>query len=215
VTLELTPLISTYGVWLVAVFIALESIGLPLPAEAALIAAAFFAARTHELNIWILIAAGVPAAIVGDILGFWIGKLFGYQLLVRYGNQLGLTEGRIKVGQWLFVQYGGIFVFTARFLPFLRNMAAVLAGTHCMAQRNFYLASGMAAVTWVMGYGLAAYSYGEAFTNLASPAAISLGVAGLFIMLWVPMLIVRYEKRLCARLPSPQALAAPLMRISE
>jgi membrane protein DedA with SNARE-associated domain len=73
----------------------------------------------------------------------------------------------------------------------------------------------MAAVTWVMGYGLAAYSFGEAFTNLASPAAISLGVAALFIMLWLPMLIVRYEKRLCARLPSSQALAAPLMRISE
>jgi membrane protein DedA with SNARE-associated domain len=213
VTLELTQFISIYGVWLVAGFIALESIGIPLPAEATLIAAAFFAARTHELNIWILIAAGISAAIVGNIFGFWIGRKFGYQLMTRYGSRLGLTAERIRIGQWLFVQYGGPFVFTARFLPFLRNMAAVLAGTNCMAQHNFYFASGMAAVSWVMGYGLAAYSFGEAFTNLASPAAVSLGVAAVFIMLWVPTLIVRYEKRLMAKtdcgLPGSPPLLPP------
>jgi membrane protein DedA with SNARE-associated domain len=195
---EMDQMISSYSVWLVAVFIALESIGLPLPAEAALIAAAFFAAR-HGLDIWPLITAGIVAAILGEIVGFWIGKRFGHQLLKRHGARLGLTEARIRIGQRLFVRYGGAFVFMARFLPFLRNMAAVLAGTNSMAQHSFYFASGTAAAIWIMCYGLAAYSFGEAFANLASPVAVLLGLAATFIVLTVPVLIVQYEKRLLAR----------------
>jgi membrane protein DedA with SNARE-associated domain len=195
----LAQIVSTYGVWLVAAFIALESVGVPLPAEAALIAAGFFAARTHGLNIWFLIAAGIFAAVLGDIVGFWIGRKFGYQLLSRYGTRFGLTEGRLRIGQWLFVRYGGRFVFIARFLPFLRNMAAVLAGTNSMAQHNFYFASATAAAAWIICYGLAAYSFGETFTDLASPAAVFLGLAGASIALGVPALILRYEKVLLAK----------------
>jgi membrane protein DedA with SNARE-associated domain len=195
----LTEFISIYGVWVVAAFIALESVGIPLPAEAALMAAAFFAARTHGLSIWSLIAAGILAAIVGELVGFWIGRRYGRQLLKRYGARLGFTEGRIRIGQWLFVRYGSRFVFIARFLPFLRNMAAVLAGTNAMAQHNFYLASATAAAAWIVGYGLAAYSFGEAFINLASPAAVALGVAAASIVLAVPALILRYEKHLLAK----------------
>jgi membrane protein DedA with SNARE-associated domain len=92
-------------------------------------------------------------------------------------------------------------------LPFLRNIAAVLAGTNCMPQHNFYFASGTAAVAWVMSYGLAAYSFGETFTNMASPAAVFLSLAAVLIILAVPALMVRYEKRLLAKtargLPSP------------
>ena len=198
-TQRLVQFISIYGIWLVAAFIALESVGVPLPAEAALIGAGFFAARTHVLNIWFLIAAGTVAAILGDIVGFWIGRRFGYQLLDRYGPRLGLTEGRIGIAQWLFVRYGGRFVFIARFLPFLRNMAAVLAGTNSMAQQNFYFASGLAAVAWVMGYGLAAYSLGESFM-ISSPATVFLGLTAISIILGVPALILRHEKRLLAKM---------------
>jgi membrane protein DedA with SNARE-associated domain len=109
-----------------------------------------------------------------------------------------LTEGRIRIGQWLFVRYGGRFVFIARFLPFLRNMAAVLAGTNRMAQPVFYFASGTAAVAWVMCYTLAAYAFGEAFSDLASPAAIALGLAAILIVVAVPALVLRYEERLLA-----------------
>jgi membrane protein DedA with SNARE-associated domain len=188
-----------YGVWLVAAFIALESIGFPLPAEASLMAAAFFAARTHTIDLWTLIAAGVPAAIAGDITGFWLGRKFGHQLLSEYGPRVGLTRERIKIGQWLFRQHGGPFVFAARFLPFLRNMAAALAGASRMAQRSFYFASGTAAACWVTVYALAAYWLGEAFTERASSTAVSLGVVASLVILGLPTLIVRYEKRLLAK----------------
>ncbi|HEY7664046.1 MAG TPA: DedA family protein [Xanthobacteraceae bacterium] len=195
----MTEFISVYGIWVVAAFIALESVGIPLPAEAALMAAAFFAARTHDLSIWSLISIGILAAILGELVGFWVGRRFGRQLLNRYGARFGFTEGRIRIGQWLFVRYGSRFVFIARFLPFLRNMAAVLAGTNAMAQHNFYFASATAASAWIVGYGLAAYSFGEAFIHLASPAAVGLALAAASIVLAVPMVILRYEKHLLAR----------------
>jgi membrane protein DedA with SNARE-associated domain len=191
--------VSIYGVWFVAGLIALESVGFPVPAEAALIAAAFFGARTQELDIYFLISAGILAAIVGEFAGFWIGKMFGRRVLVRYGTHFGLTEERLKLAQWLFVKYGLRFVFIARFLPFLRNMAAVVAGTNCMPQHHFYFASSAAAVAWVTCYGLGAYSFGEAFAQFASWAAFSLGFAALLIVMAVPLLILRYEKRVLAK----------------
>jgi membrane protein DedA with SNARE-associated domain len=191
-------LVSAHSVWLVALFIGLESIGIPLPAEAALIAAAFFAAK-HGLDIWPLVTAGVLAAIAGEIVGFWIGRTFGHQLLHRHGPRFGLTAGRIRIGQWLFVRYGGRFVFAARFLPFLRNMAAVLAGTNAMVQHSFYFASATAAAAWVFCYGLGAYSLGHAFATLASPATIGLGVAAAVIILAIPAVVLQYEERLLAK----------------
>src|SRR5262249_2398232 len=104
---EMAEFVSIYGIWVVAAFIALESVGIPVPAEAVLIAAAFFAARNHGLDIWALIGTAIVAAIIGEIVGFWIGRRFGHQLLTRYGTRLGMTEGRIRIGQWLFVHYGG------------------------------------------------------------------------------------------------------------
>jgi membrane protein DedA with SNARE-associated domain len=192
----LIEFVSAYGICLVAAFIALESIGIPLPAEAALMAAAFFAARTRQLDIGLLIGAGIVAAVVGEVIGFWLGKRFGRHALTRYGARLGLSERRLQIGQRVFVRYGGRFVFIARFLPVLRNVAAVLAGANNMPQRNFYLASGAAAAAWVAFYGCAAYSLGEAFTRLASLGASVLAVVALLIILAVPVLILRFEKSL-------------------
>ena len=67
-------LITTYGYWALAAIIALESMAVPLPGETALIVAALIAATTDVLNIWIVIAVAAFGAIVGDIIGFWIGR---------------------------------------------------------------------------------------------------------------------------------------------
>jgi membrane protein DedA with SNARE-associated domain len=192
-------LFATYGVWLVASFIALESMGAPLPAEAAMMAAGFFAARTHDLDIRLLILVGSLAAICGNALGFWIGRRYGYHLLARYGHRVGLTEARLRIGQWLFVRYGGRFVFVARFLPFLRNMAATLAGANAMPQALFHVASGTAAIAWAVVYSLASYALGEAFADLASSAAIGLSIVAIAIIVAIPSLILRYEERLLAK----------------
>src|SRR5262249_61966188 len=65
-----------------------------------------------------VLCAGILAAILGEVVGFWIGRRFGHQLLMRYGARLGFTEGRIRIGQWLFVRYRGRVGFIGVFLPF-------------------------------------------------------------------------------------------------
>jgi hypothetical protein len=94
-----TTLIMKYGSFAVAGVVCLESMGLPLPGEAILIAAAIYAGKTGDLNIIEVIAAAAAGAIVGDNIGYWIGREIGFRLLVRYGGYVGLTEPRIKVGQ--------------------------------------------------------------------------------------------------------------------
>jgi membrane protein DedA with SNARE-associated domain len=200
--------IAAHGVWLVAAAIALETIGAPLPAEAMLIAAAVFAASTHEIDIRLLVGASVLATILGNVAGFWIGRRFGHDLLRRRGGRIGLTEDRLKIGQWLFLRYGGLFVFVARFLPFLRNMAAILAGANYMPQHRFYAASTLAALAWVLLYALGGYAFGEAFRTSSSPAVIVSGIVAVVIIVAIPTLIVRYEKRLLARAEADLPLAA-------
>jgi membrane protein DedA with SNARE-associated domain len=195
----LTEFVAAHGVWLVAAFIALESAGAPFPAEAALIAAAVFAANTHAIGIGTLIVAGVLAAVVGNVAGFWLGRRYGHRLLTTYGSRVGLTAPRIKIGQWLFLRYGSVFVFVARFLPFVRNMAAILAGANAMAQQKFYIASTLAALAWVLAYSTAGYAFGAAFSSAASPVAIAVALVAVGVIVGLPLLIVRSEKRLLAR----------------
>ena len=91
-------LLTKYGSFAVAGVVCLESMGLPLPGEAILIAAAIYAGKTGGLNIAEVIAAASAGAIVGDNIGYWIGREIGFPVLVRYGRYVGLTEPRIKVG---------------------------------------------------------------------------------------------------------------------
>ena len=96
---HLHSLISVYGSWLVAAIIALECVGLPLPGETILIAAALYAGSTHELSIWSVFVAGVLGGVIGNFVAFWVGREFGYRLLLRYGRYVHLSESRIKIGQ--------------------------------------------------------------------------------------------------------------------
>ena len=77
-----TSLITKFGYLAVAAIVGLESVGLPLPGEATLIAAAVYAGTTQRLNIWLVITCASLGAIVGDNLGFWIGRELGFRLLV-------------------------------------------------------------------------------------------------------------------------------------
>ena len=104
-------LIHEYGLVAVAAIIGLECLGLPVPGETALLGAAIYAGTKHDFNINAVIAAAAVAAITGRTIGYVIGHKFGSWLLLRYGRYLGLTTGRIKLGQYLFLRYGGKIVF--------------------------------------------------------------------------------------------------------
>src|ERR1700722_13247404 len=95
-------LIHEYGLLTVAAIVGLECVGVPMPGETALLAAAMYAGTKHDLNIVSVILTAAAAAIVGRMIGYAIGRGFGYRLLLRYGYYVRMTEARIKLGQYLF-----------------------------------------------------------------------------------------------------------------
>ena len=105
----------------------MECVCVPVPGETILVGAAVYAGKTHNLNIWSIVCVAVAAGIAGNIVAFWIGRKFGYGMLIRYGSYLRLRESRLRIGQYLFLHYGGKVIFFARFLPLLRSIAGVLA----------------------------------------------------------------------------------------
>ena len=136
-TSDLMHLLATYGYWAVLVFVAIESTGIPFPGETMLLVAAIYAGTTHQLSLPLVIAAAATGAILGDNLGFWIGREGGYRLLRRYGRSIRLEERRLKLGQYLFMRHGGKVVFFGRFVAVLRAWAAFLAGTNRMRWPRF------------------------------------------------------------------------------
>src|SRR5579863_8734771 len=98
---DLTHLLTTYGYFAVLVFVAIESIGIPFPGETMLLFAAIYAGTTHHIMILFVIIAAACGAILGDNIGFWIGREGGYRLLRRYGRYIRLNERKIKLGQYL------------------------------------------------------------------------------------------------------------------
>jgi membrane protein DedA with SNARE-associated domain len=203
-------LLMKYGSFAVAGVVCLESMGLPLPGEAILIAAAIYAGKTGGLNIAEVIAAASAGAIVGDNIGYWIGREIGFPVLVRYGRYIGLTEPRIKVGQYLFMQHGGKIVFFGRFVALLRVLAALLAGVNRMPWPRFFLANAAGAILWATLFGLGAYMLGENVEHLTRPAAIALGLTGLALLIAWALFLRAHEEELQAE--AERALPGPLTR---
>src|SRR5256714_7927508 len=104
-----------------------------------LLIAAIYAGRTHQLSIVLVIVAAASGAIIGDNIGFFVGREGGYRVLRRYGRYIGFNERRLKVGIYMFRRHGGKVVFFARFVAVLRAWAAFLAGGHRMKWSSFFL----------------------------------------------------------------------------
>ncbi|WP_020176402.1 DedA family protein [Methyloferula stellata] len=173
------PLIAQHGYWVVFLVIMLESAGVPLPGESALVLAAVYAGATGQLDITYVIATAIAAATIGDNCGFWIGRIYGVQLLERYGRYVNLTESRLRVGRYLFERHGAKIVFFGRFVAVLRVFAAVLAGVNKYGWKPFLFFNAAGAVTWATLMGLGGYVFGESINRVSG----ALGIAALVIAL--------------------------------
>jgi membrane protein DedA with SNARE-associated domain len=92
---SLIRLIQVYGPWIISVVVALESAGVPLPGETILVAAALLAAATNQIDIAVVVAAAAAGAIIGDGVGYMVGRRFGMPLLRKYGRYIRLDENRL------------------------------------------------------------------------------------------------------------------------
>lgn len=184
------------GYGAVALAVGIESIGIPFPGEATLLAAALYAGATHHLNIWGVIAAAAAGAIVGDGIGFWLGRKFGLWLLLRFGRYLRITERRIRLGQYLFLRHGGKVVFFGRFVTVLRALAAFLAGANRMRWPRFLAFNAAGGILWAALYGGGAYLFGTRIKAVLGPIGLGLGAVALVLAVAGAWFLHRHEERL-------------------
>lgn len=209
-------LVHAYGLLVVAGFISLEALGLPLPGETALIVGSVIAGRTHELNIVAIILVAAGASVVGRAIGYAIGARFGYWLLLRYGSYVRVTETRIKLGQYLFLRYGSAIMIIAQFVPFLRAIAGILAGANRMPWHSFLVACTIGACLWSLFFGIGAYWFGRSFARLAhsgwllsGPSGwVVFGIAAAIVVIALGVFVARHEAQLAAK--AERALPGPL-----
>ena len=174
----------------------LEATGLPLPGESLLIAAALYAAATHQLNIVVLVIVAAVGAICGDQLGYLVGRSIGFRVLARWGRKVGLTEERLELGRFLFRKYGGRIVFLGRFVAILRTFVALLAGANRMVWHDFLLWNALGGIGWTSLYGFGAYLLGGAVKRVEGPVGIVLGVIGAVAIVLGVIFVKRNETRL-------------------
>lgn len=195
-TQQLTHLVATYGYLAVLAVVAIESMGIPVPGETMLLVASVYAGATHKLEVALVIGTAAIGAILGDNLGFLLGRLGGSRLLQRYGRYARLDERRLRLGQYLFQRHGGKVVFFGRFVTVLRAWAAVLAGAHRMSWRRFLAFNAAGGVVWATLMGLGGYVFGSTALGLGgliAPASIAVTV---IVMAALLLFLHRNEQRL-------------------
>jgi len=201
-------LIHVYGLLVVAGVIGLECVGLPFPGETVLIAASVIAGTEHDLNIISVILTAGVASTIGRMIGYVIGREFGYWLLLRYGRYLWITESRIKLGQYLFLRHGGKIILLAQFVPGLRSIAGILAGANRMPWQPFMLANVIGAFLWATFYGIAVYSLGREVERLSGWVVLVFAIIVLIAIVVVAVFVKRNEAQLIAE--AEKALPGPL-----
>src|ERR1700688_422161 len=175
----LISLIPTYGPWIIFGIVSLESAGVPLPGETILVAAALLAATTGQIDIVVVVLSAATGAIVGDGIGYMVGRRLGLPFLRRYGRHVRLDEDRLLIGRYLFFQYGNTVVFFGRFVAVLRMFAALLAGANSMPAGRFFFFNIAGGICWACLFGFGAYAAGAEIYKISG--ALSVISLGLFI----------------------------------
>ena len=141
--------------------------------------AALYAGSTHRFSIASVVLVAATAAIIGDNIGYLIGRSIGVRLIARYGKYVRLNELRLKVGQYLFLKHGGKIVFFGRFVAILRTYAALLAGANRMSWHHFLIMNALGGICWASLFGVGAYLFGEQIELMAGAVAFIFLVAAI------------------------------------
>jgi membrane protein DedA with SNARE-associated domain len=174
------------GYAVVFALIAIETMGIPVPGETALIAAALLA-HDGRLDIVPLVALSAAAAILGDNVGFAIGRHGGRRLFVRPGPFHRQRLATLAVGEPFFARHGPKAVFLGRWVAGLRIASAWLAGMNRMAWPRFLFWNALGGICWAVSIGLGTYFVGHAFEQvigvggIVAAGVVSAGLVGLFI----------------------------------
>jgi membrane-associated protein len=180
------------GLPVVFLLIAIETMGIPVPGETALVTAAIVASR-GRLDIEVVIAVAAAAAILGDNVGFAIGRKLGRRLLTAPGPFLHHRRRVIAVGEPFFDRHGPKAVFLGRWVTGLRITAAWMAGVTRMSWPVFLFWNALGGIAWAASIGLFAYFAGHTAEKLIHLAG--LGGAALVILAGVVLWFVLRARR--------------------
>ncbi|MFF6878664.1 DedA family protein [Streptomyces sp. NPDC012474] len=187
--LETVPAVAVYA--LVGVVIGLESLGIPLPGEIILVSSALLASQHGDIDPVVLGASATAGAIIGDSIGYAIGRKGGRPLLAWLGNKFPkhFSEGHIAAAERSFEKWGMWAVFFGRFVALLRIFAGPLAGVLRMPYWKFAIANVLGGILWAGGttaviyyVGIVAESWLKRFSWLGLVAAVLVGVTSMLVL---------------------------------
>ena len=187
------PLIREHGVLVVTVVLTLESFGAPLPGESLLIVASVLAGR-GTISFPSLLFFAWLGAVVGDNIGYIIGRVLGRAAVLRYGTRIGLNADRLREVEEVFARFGPATVALARFVNILRQLNGVVAGTLNMDWRQFLVFNALGGALWVLVWGFAGFFLGEHLSSI-SALARDLGVLGAIAFVAIVLVVLLYVWR--------------------
>jgi membrane protein DedA with SNARE-associated domain len=177
----IVDLFARYGYAVVFVGVLLENAGLPVPGETVLLAGAALAHFGRLSLPWVILTA-TGAAILGDNVGFLIGRRVGRGLVERHGSRIGLTPRRLEQFDRFFTLHGAKTVFIARFITGLRVFGALLAGASGLPWPRFLFYNATGAIVWSTAIALLGYALGNSWATLERLVGRT-GLVGLAIAL--------------------------------
>ncbi|MDP9346895.1 MAG: DedA family protein [Actinomycetota bacterium] len=191
------------GYPVVFLLIAIETIGVPVPGETALVLAAIAAGR-GQLSIEAVIAIAAAAAILGDNIGFALGRKLGRRVLLAPGPLLRHRRRLLAVGEPFFDRHGPKAVFLGRWTTGLRITAAWLAGANRMKWSTFLFWNALGGIAWAASVGLLAYWLGHRAEDLLRVVGLG-GAAAVVVLALLLWLVLRWRRRRAAALVEAEA----------
>ena len=157
---HLTRLLQLYTYPVLFVLVMVESLGVPLPGEIALVTAAAYASLGHISIYAVIIVAAIGAA-VGGALGYWIGNKGGLPLLAHYGGYIGVRQSHFDRAHAFFEKNGAKAFLFGRFIALFRTLAAIVAGASRMSFPKFVTYNTIGSIVWAIVFGWLGYYFGR------------------------------------------------------
>ena len=201
-TANLEELINTWGYGVVFAAMVLESAGLPLPGETVTLLGGYAAGSGH-LNLAGVIAAASSGAMVGDSIGYWVGRRAGWPLLLRVGRWLRQSPEQMEMLRLQFLNHAGKSVLLGRFVAVLRVLAGPMAGAVGMPYGRFLVFNCTGALLWATTMVSLAWLGGRwiPFQRMVE-GVLEFGIGALVLValiVAVPKLLSWWESRLLDR----------------
>jgi len=194
---------TNLGYPLLGVVVGMEALGIPLPGETAVIFGGL-AAASGRLSIVLVILVAAAGAIIGDNIGFEIGRRGGRALLERPGRFYEERQRVLKIGDPFFERHGAKAVFFGRWIAGLRVWASWLAGASSMRWRTFFVYNALGGATWATSVALAAYYGGNGVKSVISQIGIyAIIVVGAVVALAIGYFVWRRRRRHVTPGPPP------------